>query len=63
MKRKRLLNFYQPTPAKWRKIGDSMLAASTTITTYAIYNDMKVVAITALIIGTVGKFLSSFFSE
>jgi hypothetical protein len=63
MKNKKLSTFYQPTPAKFRKIGDAMLAASTTITTYAIYNDMKAVAITALIIGTVGKFLSSFFSE
>jgi len=55
--------YYSPTPLKWRKLGDALLAASTTITTYAIYNDMKSIAITALIMGAVGKFLTNFFSE
>lgn len=56
-------NYYKPTPPFWRKLGDAMLAASTTMTTYAIYNDMKAIAITSLIIGTLGKFLSNLFSE
>ena len=55
--------YYTPTPAKWRKLGDTLLGVSTTITGFAIYEEVKWVAITALAIGVVGKFLSNFFSE
>jgi len=55
--------YWEPTPLKWRKLGDALLAASTTAATYAIYNDYKIIAITALVVGVVGKFLSNFFSE
>lgn len=55
--------YYAPTPAKWRKLGDALLGVSTTITGFAIYEEVKWVAITALAIGVVGKFLSNFFSE
>jgi len=55
--------YYSPTPAKWRKLGDALLGVSTTITGFAIYEEIKWVALTALAIGVVGKFLSNFFSE
>tara|TARA_R110000868_G_scaffold67860_1_gene200950 strand:+ start:177 stop:359 length:183 start_codon:yes stop_codon:yes gene_type:complete len=55
--------YYAPTPAKWRKLGDALLGVSTTITGFAIYEDVKWIALTALAIGVVGKFLSNFFSE
>jgi hypothetical protein len=55
--------YYAPTPAKWRKLGDALLGVSTTITGFAIYEDVKAIAITALIFGVVGKFLTNFFSE
>lgn len=55
--------YYAPTPAKWRKLGDALLGVSTTITGYAIYEEVKWIALTALAIGVVGKFLSNFFSE
>ena len=55
--------YYAPTPAKWRKLGDALLGVSTTITGFAIYEDVKAIAITALILGVVGKFLTNFFSE
>jgi hypothetical protein len=58
-----LSNYSKPTPKKWRKLGDGLLAASTAITTFAVYEEMKWVAIAALITGTVGKFLTNFFSE
>ena len=54
-------NYYTPTPKKWRKLGDTLLAVSTTITGYAVYEDIKWVALTALITGVVGKFLSNLF--
>ncbi len=55
--------YYSPTPAKWRKLGDALLGVSTTITGFAIYEEAKWLAITALAIGVVGKFLSNFFAE
>ena len=55
--------YYAPTPAKWRKLGDALLGVSTTITGYAIYEEVKWIALTALAIGVVGKFLSNFFAE
>ncbi len=56
-------NYYKPTPAKWRKIGDTLLAVSTTITGFAIYEQSKGIAISALILGVLGKFLSNFFTD
>lgn len=55
--------YYAPTPAKWRKIGDSLLAASTTITTFAIYEKVDWLAYIALFSGVIGKFLSNLFSK
>ena len=55
--------YYAPTPAKWRKLGDALLGVSTTITGFAIYEDVKWIALTALAIGVIGKFLSNFFAE
>ena len=55
--------YYAPTPVKWRKLGDALLGVSTTITSFAIYEDIKGVAITALILGVVGKFLTNFFAD
>jgi hypothetical protein len=53
--------YSSPTPKKWRKIGDALLATSTTITSFAIYEDAKAVAIVALVLGSLGKFLTNFF--
>ena len=55
--------YYAPTPTKWRKIGDALLGASTTITGFAIYEEAKWVAITALVLGTAGKFITNLFTE
>jgi hypothetical protein len=59
----KLKNFYGPTPAKWRKLGDTLLGISTTITGYSLYNDLKWVAGVALVLGVLGKFLTNFFVE
>ena len=55
--------YYAPTPVKWRKLGDSLLGVSTTITGFAIYEEIKWIAITALVLGVIGKFLTNFFSK
>lgn len=56
-------NYYSPTPKKWRKLGDALLGVSTTITGFAIYEEAKWVAITALVLGVIGKFLTNFFAD
>jgi hypothetical protein len=56
-------SYYKTTPTKWRKIGDALLGASTSITTFAIFNEQKWIALTALIIGASGKFLTNLFTE
>lgn len=55
--------YFKPTPKKWRKLGDALLAVSTTITTYAIVEEMKWLALTAVILGAAGKFMTNFFTE
>lgn len=57
-------NYYAPTPLKWRKLGDTLLAISTMITTYAVVDEWsKYMTLSALILGVIGKFLTNFFSE
>ncbi len=56
-------SYWQNTPKWARKLGDALLAVSTTVTTFAIYEEAKWVAIIALLSGTLGKFLTNLFSE
>ena len=56
-------NYYEPTPKKWRKLGDSLLAVSTLITASAISQDNANLAYISLAFGIVGKFLTNFFSD
>lgn len=65
MKTIKIKNSYsQPTSKKMKKLGDALLAVSTTITTYAIIDDWaKWTQISALLLGVVGKFLSNFFED
>mgnify|MGYP000916276043 CR=1 FL=1 len=56
-------NYYSPTPKKWRKLGDALLAISTSVTGYTIYANEPTIAVISLVLGVVGKFLTNFFSE
>lgn len=58
-----LKDYYKPTPVKWRKLGDALLAVSVTITGFAMYQNVQWVALIALITGVIGKFLTNFFKE
>lgn len=62
---KKLTELYSsPTPKKWRKLGDALLAVSTTLSTYSIADDWgKPITIAIIATGTIGKFLTNFFSE
>lgn len=55
-------NYWSETHPIAKKIGDSLLAAATTGATFAIVNDYKVIGITLMVIGTLGKFLSNMFT-
>lgn len=56
-------HYSAPTPARWRKLGDALLSVGTTITGFAIFEEAKWVAISALVVTVLGKFLTNFFSE
>lgn len=57
-------SYYSPTPKKWRKLGDALLAVGMTLTGYAIADDWsKAIQIAALILTVSGKFLTNFFTE
>ena len=51
----------KPTPKKLRRLGDGLLIASSLITNELMLTSPAVASI-SLIIGTIGKFLTNFFS-
>lgn len=57
------MSYMKPTPTKWRKVGDSCLAISSFITGYGILGDQQWLALSGLLFGVIGKFLTNFFSE
>lgn len=60
---KKITELYgSPTPKKWRKLGDALLGAAMTITTFSIYS-YPTVAMAACIIGTIGKFITNLATE
>lgn len=58
-----LKGYYKPTPVKWRKLGDTLLAVSAFTTTIALQFEWHLAAEIALAAGIAGKFLTNFFSE
>jgi hypothetical protein len=65
-------NYWAPTPKKWRKIGDALLATSTMITVGGMmqFENLKEIftleqirwlTIAPMILGVIGKFLTNFF--
>lgn len=69
-----LSNYWKPTPTKWRKIGDSILAVGTFITAGSLlgYDQMKeiftpkevkIIIAASFVLGVVGKFLTNFFKD
>jgi len=56
-------DYYKATPKFWRKLGDALLSVGTAITGFAIMEEMKWIAISALLVTVIGKFLTNFFKE
>lgn len=70
----KLSNYYKPTPKKWRKIGDAILATGTFVTAGSLMefdkmqeifstHQLKEIIACALILGVAGKFLTNLFKE
>lgn len=66
--------YYSPTPAKWRKIGDSILYGCGAIGVSGLIGfdelkdifspkELKIIIGGILILGFVGKFITNFFKE
>lgn len=51
--------FYKPTPTKWRKVGDVLLAGSVVISTQ--FPDNPKMILISSIAGVVGKFITNLF--
>ena len=69
-----MCNYWKPTPKKWRKIGDSLLAVSTVLSIGGLWqfdnlkdvftpNELKIMIVVSLVLGVIGKFLTNFFVE
>ena len=67
-------NYYQPTPKKWRKLGDAILAVGVFVTSGGLLafdtlekiftaKELKVIIGCALILGVAGKFITNFFKD
>lgn len=58
----KLKNYYKPTPKKWRKIGDALLAVSL-VAVPAELAGHAWLSISIFLLGVVGKFLTNFFTD
>ena len=56
-------SYWAPTPKKARKIGDALLGIFSITSMSSMIMEDKILAITSLVIGIIGKILSNFFSE
>lgn len=67
-------SYWSPTPRKWRRIGDSLLAVSTTVAIGGLWQfeslkeiftttELKFMIILSLLMGVIGKFLTNFFKN
>jgi hypothetical protein len=73
-KNKKTSRYYSPTPAKWRKIGDSILYGCGIVGAAGLFgfdnlkevfspNELKIIIGGILILGFAGKFITNFFKE
>jgi hypothetical protein len=71
---KSLKHYYKPTPVKWRKLGDSLLACAALVGGGGLIEydklkelytpeQLKITIGVTLVVGILGKFLTNFFSD
>jgi hypothetical protein len=67
-------HYWMPTPKKWRRLGDGLLAGSTVLAVGGLWQfdnlkelftstELKGLIITSIVLGVIGKFLTNFFKE
>ena len=59
----KLSNLFKPTPKLWRRIGNALVAISSSVAVPAFLADHKGLAVTLFIAGLVGKFITSLTTE
>ncbi len=55
--------YFSPTPAKWRKLGDALLAASTYAELHQATLGQTNLMTAIVLVGIAGKILTNFFSK
>ena len=66
--------YWKPTPKRWRRIGDSMLAVASVLAIGGLWQfdnlkdifttvEIKGMIVVSIVLGVVGKFLTNFFKE
>ena len=69
-----LCHYWKPTPKKWRRIGDGLLASASVLAIGGLWQfdnlkeiftptEIKGLIITSIVLGVLGKFLTNFFKE
>lgn len=69
-----LCHYWKPTPKKWRRIGDSLLAVASVLAIGGLWQfdnlkdifttgEIKIMIVSSIILGVLGKFLTNFFKE
>lgn len=72
--KKMTITYWKPTPKKWRRVGDSLLAVASVLAIGGLWqfdnlrdvfttNEIRSMIIISIILGVVGKFLTNFFKE
>jgi hypothetical protein len=69
-----MCDYWKPTPKRWRRIGDSLLAVASVMAIGGLWQfdnlkdiftskEIKIMIVTSIALGVIGKFLSNFFKE
>ena len=72
--KKLIKNYYRPTPEKWRKLGDPLLACALFVGAGGLMafdqlkevyssHELKLIIGASIALGIVGKFLTNFFAK
>jgi len=57
------INYWKPTPKKWRKVGDTLLLISVSFTGLSIVDEMRWLGLAVSMCAAAGKFLTNFFAD
>ena len=69
-----MCHYWKPTPKRWRRIGDSLLAVASVLAIGGLWQfdnlkdiftpgEIKIMIVTSIAFGVIGKFLTNFFKE